>query len=107
MSNLMHNDSVKLTVVPSDTPIIPHIDTNIEAGTLSGNVTAGGTNHTIPGKQPIGNWNLQKGKLKAKFPQLTEADLHYDNGKKDEMLARIHTKIGKTKEELDAIILGL
>lgn len=51
-----------------------------------------------------GNWNEQKGKLKTKFPTLTDTDLTFENGKRDEMLAKIQKKIGKTKEELNAII---
>lgn len=54
-----------------------------------------------------GNWTEQKGKLKAKFPTLTDADLQYENGKKDEMLTKVQTKIGKTKEELATILAGL
>jgi uncharacterized protein YjbJ (UPF0337 family) len=53
------------------------------------------------------NWNEQKGKLKAKYSSLTDSDLHYDNGKKDEMFTRIGAKLGKTKEELATIISGL
>ncbi|ESU25611.1 hypothetical protein FSS13T_18480 [Flavobacterium saliperosum S13] len=56
-------------------------------------------------KQP--NWNEQKGKLKAKFSTLTDADLQYEEGKKDEMLRKVQTKLGKTKEELTAIIAAL
>jgi uncharacterized protein YjbJ (UPF0337 family) len=33
--------------------------------------------------------------------------LQYENGKKDEMLARIQTKLGKTKEELATLIAAL
>jgi uncharacterized protein YjbJ (UPF0337 family) len=54
-----------------------------------------------------GNWNEQKGKLKQKFAVLTDNDLMYEEGKKDEMLGRIQVKIGKTKEELHKIIEGL
>lgn len=54
-----------------------------------------------------GNWSEQKGKLKAKFPVLTDADLHYADGKKDEMFEKIQTKLGKTKEELNTIMSGL
>jgi uncharacterized protein YjbJ (UPF0337 family) len=54
-----------------------------------------------------GNWSEQKSKLKAKFPTLTDADLQYENGKKDEMLTNVQTKLGKTKEELDTIMSGL
>ena len=54
-----------------------------------------------------GNWNEQKGKLKAKFPTLTDADLTYVEGKKDDMMGKIQVKLGKTKEELAKIIAAL
>ena len=54
-----------------------------------------------------GNWSEQKGKLKAKFSTLTDADLHYEEGKKDEMFTNVQTKLGKTKEELQTIIAAL
>jgi uncharacterized protein YjbJ (UPF0337 family) len=54
-----------------------------------------------------GNWNEQKGKLKQKFAVLTDNDLMYESGKKDEMLGKIQVKLGKTKEELHAIIAAL
>jgi len=53
------------------------------------------------------SWNEQKSKLKAKFPTLTDADLQYENNKKEEMLTKVQTKLGKTKEELDTIMSGL
>lgn len=52
-------------------------------------------------------WELQKTKLKEKFTHLTEADLSFEEGKKDEMLQRVQTKIGKTKEELQKLIASL
>lgn len=54
-----------------------------------------------------GNWTEQKSKLKAKFSSLTDADLHYEDGKKDEMMNKVQIKLGKTKEELAAIISAL
>jgi uncharacterized protein YjbJ (UPF0337 family) len=54
-----------------------------------------------------GNWNEQKGKLKQKFAILTDNDLMFVEGKKDEMLGRIQVKLGKTKEELQKIIAAL
>ena len=51
-----------------------------------------------------GNWNEQKGKLKQKFAQLTDDDLLFEEGKKDEMFGKIQVKLGKTKEELHKII---
>jgi uncharacterized protein YjbJ (UPF0337 family) len=56
---------------------------------------------------PVADWNVQKGKLKAKFTYLTDADLTYDEGKREEMLNRVQIKIGKTKDELTAIIAAL
>jgi len=54
-----------------------------------------------------GNWNEQKGKLKQKFATLTDNDLQFEEGKKDEMLGKLQTKLGKSKEELSAIIAAL
>ena len=54
-----------------------------------------------------GNWNEQKGKLKQKFAELTDDDLLFAEGKKDEMMGRIQKKLGKTKEELHKIIGSL
>jgi uncharacterized protein YjbJ (UPF0337 family) len=51
-----------------------------------------------------GNWDEQKGKLKQKFAVLTDNDLLFAEGKKEEMLGRIQVKLGKTKEELFKII---
>ena len=54
-----------------------------------------------------GNWNEQKGKLKQKFAVLTDNDLMFAEGKKEEMLGRIQIKLGKTKEQLRQIISSL
>jgi len=54
-----------------------------------------------------GNWNEQKGKLKQKFAELTDNDLMFAEGKKEEMLGRLQVKLGKSKEELHEIISGL
>jgi uncharacterized protein YjbJ (UPF0337 family) len=53
-----------------------------------------------------GNWNEQKGKLKQKFAKLTDDDLMFEEGKKDEMLGKLQIKLGKTKEELQKIMKG-
>jgi uncharacterized protein YjbJ (UPF0337 family) len=54
-----------------------------------------------------GNWKEIKGRLKQKFAMLTDNDLLFAEGKKDEMLGKIQVKLGKTKEELQAIIAAL
>jgi len=54
-----------------------------------------------------GNWNEQKGKLKKKFATLTDNDLMFEEGKKEEMFGKLQIKLGKTKDELHKIINGL
>jgi uncharacterized protein YjbJ (UPF0337 family) len=54
-----------------------------------------------------GNWNEQKGKLKQKFAILTDNDLMFAEGKKDEMVGKLQIKLGKTKEEILKIIAEL
>jgi len=57
--------------------------------------------------QVKGNWHEQKGKLKQKFAMLTDNDLIFEAGKKEEMMGKLQIKLGKTKEELYKIIEGL
>lgn len=54
-----------------------------------------------------GNWNEQKGKLKQQFATLTDDDLMFAEGKKEEMLGKLQIKLGKTKEELHKLISDL
>ncbi len=54
-----------------------------------------------------GNWNEQKALLKQKFAILTDNDLMFADGKKEEMLGKLQIKLGKTKEELQEIIGSL
>ena len=53
-----------------------------------------------------GNWNEQKGKLKQQFANITDDDLMFAEGKKDEMLGKLQIKLGKTKEELHKVMSG-
>jgi uncharacterized protein YjbJ (UPF0337 family) len=53
-----------------------------------------------------GNWNEQKGKLKQQFANLTDDDLMFAEGKKDEMLGKLQIKLGKTKDELNKVMTG-
>lgn len=54
-----------------------------------------------------GNWDEQKGKLKQKFATLTDNDLMFAEGKKEEMMGKLQIKLGKTKQELHKIIATL
>ena len=54
-----------------------------------------------------GSWNETKGKLKQKFAVLTDNDVLLVEGKENEMLGRLQTKLGKTKAEIHKIITEL
>lgn len=59
------------------------------------------------GTELRGVWDEQKGKLKQKFATLTDDDLLFAEGKKDEMMGRLEKKLGKSKEELHKIMSEL
>jgi hypothetical protein len=52
-------------------------------------------------------WTMQKGKLRLLFPHLHDEDFRYDYGKKDVMLELLQQKLGKTRDELNALLLTL
>jgi len=58
-------------------------------------------------KEIENDWIETEAKLKQKFAKLTNNDLMLLDGKKDELLARIQLKLGKTKEEVLNIIASL
>jgi hypothetical protein len=55
----------------------------------------------------IGYWNERKEKLKQKYPDITDEDLCYQDGKEKEMIEMLGYKLGKTNEELVTIIATL
>ncbi|WP_254560774.1 CsbD family protein [Dyadobacter diqingensis] len=52
-------------------------------------------------QQVKGNWNELKGKLKQQYADLTDDDLLYEEGKEDELLGKLQTKLGKTRQEVE------
>jgi hypothetical protein len=58
-------------------------------------------------RNPEQLWTFQKAKLSLLFPHLHEADFYYDYGKKDVMLDLLQKKLGKSREELNLLLLGL
>lgn len=54
-----------------------------------------------------GNWTELKGKIKQKFAALMDDDMLFSEGKQNEILGRLQVKLGKTKEEMLAIIKSL
>lgn len=55
----------------------------------------------------IGYWDETKEKLKQKFPDITDDDLSFNDGKEREMIEMLSYKLGKTKEELVSILSTL
>ena len=47
-----------------------------------------------------GRWNEMRGKVKQAYGDLTDDDLRYEEGKDDELLGRLQTKTGKTRDDL-------
>ena len=47
-----------------------------------------------------GTWNEVKGKLKQKYGQLTDDDLVFTEGKEDELLGRLQSRLGKSRDEI-------
>ncbi len=47
-----------------------------------------------------GQWNEIKGKLKQRYAKLTDDDLNYREGLKDELLGKLQKKLGKTRDDL-------
>jgi uncharacterized protein YjbJ (UPF0337 family) len=54
-----------------------------------------------------GYWNEKKEKLKQKFPDITDDDLIFSDGKEKEMIEMLSYKLGKTKEEFVTILTSL
>ena len=47
-----------------------------------------------------GYWNELKGRAKQEWADLTDDDLLYVEGKEDELLGKIQSRTGKTKDEI-------
>jgi uncharacterized protein YjbJ (UPF0337 family) len=55
----------------------------------------------------VGYWDEKKEKLKQKFPDITDEDLRYNEGKEHEMIEMLGNKLGKSKLELLDIIVTI
>ncbi len=52
-------------------------------------------------------WNEQKAKLKKKFPSITNSDLIYNEGKKNDMLENLRIKLGLSADEWKKVLKNL
>jgi hypothetical protein len=57
--------------------------------------------------KPEDLWRRQKAKLKLYFPQLNDDDFRYDYGMKDVMMTKLQVRLGKSREELTALLTQL
>jgi uncharacterized protein YjbJ (UPF0337 family) len=55
----------------------------------------------------VGYWDKKKEKLKQRFPDITDEDLRYREGKEKEMIEMLGYKLGKSKQELLNIIVAI
>lgn len=49
-------------------------------------------------------WGDKKTKLKNKFSQLKDTDLHFEEGKEGELTARLQTKLSKSEADVQKLI---
>ncbi len=67
--------------------------------------------HTSESTITKDNWKDKKKKLMEKFPHLSDTDLSYQEGKLEDMVNKLHAKIGKifgkTKDDLLKFIESL
>ena len=48
----------------------------------------------------LGNWKDQSNQLKTKFPSLTDEDLTLEDGKEEDLLKRIQTRLDLNRSEV-------
>lgn len=51
-----------------------------------------------------GNWADQSRDLKSRFSELTDEDLKIEQGKENEMLSRVETRLNKNRDEVISLI---
>lgn len=51
-----------------------------------------------------GDWNILKGRLKQQFSTLTDDDLRYSEGKEEELIGRLQSRLGKSRDEIERML---
>jgi uncharacterized protein YjbJ (UPF0337 family) len=51
-------------------------------------------------KEKNKNWDAVKRRLQQEHPELTDNDLHYEEGRKEELLERLQKRLNRNKEEI-------
>lgn len=50
------------------------------------------------------NWSEKKQRLQRRYPDLTDDDLAYVEGKEDKLFERVEQRLGTSREETEKII---
>lgn len=58
----------------------------------------------IQNYQMTGDWGRQSSLLQEKFPELTDDDLEFEEGKEDELIRRLEVRLNKKHDEVVNII---
>jgi uncharacterized protein YjbJ (UPF0337 family) len=58
----------------------------------------------IENYQVTGDWGRQSSLLQEKFPELTDDDLEFEEGKEDELIRRLEVRLNKKHDEVVNII---
>jgi gas vesicle protein len=54
-----------------------------------------------------GSWEDVRSQLRQNYTELTEEDLSYEKGREDELLERLQTRMGKTRDEIKRLLSDL
>jgi len=63
--------------------------------------------HEASSVKAFANWAESRGKLKAKYSQLTENDLQYTAGKESDLYDRVSARIGQSKDKVKEMIAAM
>jgi len=51
-----------------------------------------------------GNWNEQAKELQKEFSELSDSDLEFQDGKEEELLTRVKTRLNKSRQQVIDLI---
>jgi uncharacterized protein YjbJ (UPF0337 family) len=61
----------------------------------------------VSAQEMTGKWNQIRGKVKAKWGQLTDDDLQYAGGNVDQLVGKIQQRTGEAKQKIESFINDL
>jgi hypothetical protein len=58
-------------------------------------------------KDPIEQWLQKKTKLMDRFRNLNECDFYFDYGRREDMVTKLHSKLGISRDQLRELLCAL